>query len=185
MLSQKSITFKYIYYIKLQNCWNYNYISQKYCFYCIFNQINATLVSIRTFFQKHSNLPDPLLFLIVLNCTTLTFCFWAFCLVDCCPDLSSGWFGPENERCDGLQCRKLCHCLCCYGGEWFFIVFIRATFQVCFFFFSFPTTVKGLFYLRFLVCSFSLQQEICFRVSNTWVNSLHEFQDACVKWSGM
>ncbi len=30
------------------------------------------------------------------------------------------------------------------------------------------------------LCSFSLQQEICFRVSNTWVNSLHEFQDACV-----
>ncbi len=53
MPSQKSITFKYIFlqYIKLQNCWNYNYISQKYSFfYCIFNQINAALVSIRTFF---------------------------------------------------------------------------------------------------------------------------------------
>jgi len=32
------------------NCTN---ISQYYCSYCIFNQINAALVNIRDFFQKH------------------------------------------------------------------------------------------------------------------------------------
>ncbi len=34
---------------------NCNNISQNYCFYCIFDQINADLVSISDLFQKHSN----------------------------------------------------------------------------------------------------------------------------------
>jgi len=31
------------------------FTSQYYCFYCIFDQMNAALVSIRDFFQKHQN----------------------------------------------------------------------------------------------------------------------------------
>ncbi len=32
---------------------DYNNLSQYYCFYCIIDQINATLVDITGFFQKH------------------------------------------------------------------------------------------------------------------------------------
>ncbi len=56
---QLSITeiHKILKYINKENYFNHN-ISQYYCFYCIFDQINAALVSIRDFFQKHyKNLP--------------------------------------------------------------------------------------------------------------------------------
>ncbi len=39
--------------IKKQRLMNNNSISQYYCFYCMFNQINAALLSIKYFFQKH------------------------------------------------------------------------------------------------------------------------------------
>ncbi len=44
--------------IVILNCKN---ISQYYCFYCIFGQINAGLVSLRDFFQKKKKkiLPMP------------------------------------------------------------------------------------------------------------------------------
>ncbi len=33
---------------------NWNNISQYFSFYCIFDEMNAALVSIRDFFQKHN-----------------------------------------------------------------------------------------------------------------------------------
>ncbi len=53
-------------YIQIQNRSLKCNISQFYCFYCIFNQINAALKSRRDFFQKHKNLIYPKLWMIVI-----------------------------------------------------------------------------------------------------------------------
>ncbi len=62
-------------------------ISQYYCFYCIFNQINAALVSIRDVFQKKKVktkiliIPNfwPVVYVIIFSVSVLV-CNWYSCL---------------------------------------------------------------------------------------------------------
>jgi len=49
--SQDHSTFSNI--LKKDVILNCNHFSQYYCFYCMFDQINAALASVRYFFQKH------------------------------------------------------------------------------------------------------------------------------------
>ncbi len=51
-----SITGFFFIYIEIENNFKkgiFHNITQHFIFYCIYDQINATLVSIRNFFQKH------------------------------------------------------------------------------------------------------------------------------------
>ncbi len=59
-------------YFKIENIFLKNNISNYYCFYCIFDQINAALVSRRDFLQKHKKtftfICGNLLYIIMLLC---------------------------------------------------------------------------------------------------------------------